>query len=96
MPSSPAVDTLIASIDGTGRLVLPKKLRDQFNLRAGSRLEVASAGDHLTLRPLDATPALVRENDLWIHRGTATAPLADSVSRLREERSDHLSRGATR
>jgi len=85
----------IVTLDGTGRIVLPKSVREQLNLRRGSQLELTIRGSCLELKPLDSTPALVRENGLWIHRGTATAPLADSVSRLREERSDHLGRGAT-
>jgi len=83
---------MVVSIDGAGRIVLPKKVREQLGLRAGSQLELATRGGALELRPVDAVPALVQESGLWIHQGTAQAPLKDAVRRSRDERLDALER----
>ena len=76
----------IVSIDGAGRIVLPKPIRDQFNLLPGSRLEIATAADRLELKPMDSSPALACEQGLWVHQGAAQASLTDAVQQLRDER----------
>ena len=76
----------IVRVDRAGRLVLPKRLRDMFGLRAGSRLELDARGDHLRLRPLDQEPALVKEGGWWVHRGSADEPLEDALREHRAQR----------
>ena len=52
---------MIVTIDNAGRLVVPKPLRDQFNLTPGCELEIEAGVDGITLRRADAEPALVRK-----------------------------------
>jgi AbrB family looped-hinge helix DNA binding protein len=75
------------SIDHAGRIVLPKKLRDRFHLRAGSELEIVPVERGMELRPVKTGPSLKREGRLWVHQGVATEPLEAAVERLRNERS---------
>jgi AbrB family looped-hinge helix DNA binding protein len=49
-------------IDKSGRIVVPKKLRDELNLTAGTRLTVERAGDSLMLMPSSNEAQLVVEN----------------------------------
>jgi AbrB family looped-hinge helix DNA binding protein len=77
--------TLI-SVDRAGRLVLPKRLRDQFGLHPGSQLELAIGPDHVELKPVDTTAILRRNKKLWVHHGRAQAPLSHAVASLRDER----------
>jgi AbrB family looped-hinge helix DNA binding protein len=83
--------TKLLSVDQAGRIVLPKKLREQFNLHAGSQLEIAAGSNHLELRPADRTVMLRRKNKLWVHHGRAQAPLSRAVETIREERVRSLS-----
>ena len=83
----------IVSIDDAGRLVLPKRFRVQFNLHAGSELEVAACPDHLELRPVRATTPLKEVGSLLVHRGSTRAPLTNAVRQLRGERATAQSRG---
>lgn len=52
------------TIDGTGRIVVPRKVRDELHLVAGTTLHIQRSGDRITL-----TPA-VREAHLTIENGT--------------------------
>ena len=88
--------TAIVSIDGAGRIVRPKPLRDQLDLHSGSQLELAAREDRLELRPLASGAALRKQDGLWIHHGKTSVPLAAAVQRLRDERADQLVRQAVR
>jgi AbrB family looped-hinge helix DNA binding protein len=78
---------MTVSIDRAGRIVLPKKLRDQLRLRAGSELEIVPTENGLELKPVGMEPALKKVQGLWVHNGVATdGPLAPLVERLRNDR----------
>lgn len=58
------------TIDGAGRLVIPKELRDRFGLEAGTRLHVDVREGGIHLSPDRPEPALVERDgflvlDLW-------------------------------
>jgi len=59
------------TIDGAGRIVVPRKVRDELHLVAGTVLQLERSGDRLTL-----TPA-VREARLVIEKGTPLILPAD-------------------
>ena len=57
------------TIDRAGRIVVPKSLRERFNLVAGTELEIEASGECLRLRKVGAEPALVRKKGILVHRG---------------------------
>ena len=57
------------TIDKVGRMVLPKALRDQMQLRAGDTLEVESTGVEVTLRPVRPQSGLWKEHGVWVYHG---------------------------
>jgi AbrB family looped-hinge helix DNA binding protein len=82
---------MTVSIDKAGRIVLPKKLRDQFRLRAGSELEIVPTEKGLELKPVGMEPALKRVGGLLVYQGVCREPLTnDLVERLRNERSSEF------
>ena len=85
---------MATTIDGAGRLVVPKALREQFNLTPGCELEIEAGPDGITLRRTDIEPALVRKQGILIHHGStrASVDIGEFVRAEREARSARLAR----
>jgi len=49
-------------IDKAGRVVIPKPLREELRLEPGDALEIATAGERITLRPVRGTGPLTKEH----------------------------------
>ena len=76
---------MIITIDRAGRIVVPKSLRERFNLVAGTELEIEVSGERLQLRKVGAEPALVRKKGILVHHGGARVNL-DIAGFIRAER----------
>ena len=61
-------------IDKAGRVVIPRPVREELQLAAGDALELESAGEQITLRPVRGTSPLTKEHGVWVFR--AGQPLA--------------------
>lgn len=75
-------------IDEAGRIVIPKPLREQLHLEPGDALEMESAGEQITLRPVRGTAPLRKEHGVWVFhtRQSLSASATEAVLReLREE-----------
>lgn len=83
-------------IDKAGRVVIPKPLRIQLQLEPGDGLEMESAGEEITLRPVRGTGPLTKELGVWVFRAGLPLPASttdDMLRQIREER-DLANRGA--
>ncbi|HEY1947532.1 MAG TPA: AbrB/MazE/SpoVT family DNA-binding domain-containing protein [Bryobacteraceae bacterium] len=66
------------TIDKAGRVVIPKPLREELHLEPGDSVEMESAEDQITLRPVRGTGPLSQEHGVWVfHSGQ---PLSASVT----------------
>lgn len=85
---------MVVTIDKAGRVVVPKALRDQFNLTPGCEVEIEATAGRITLRRADAKPTLVRKEGVLIHHGTTRTPLdiADFIRAERDARQARVSR----
>jgi AbrB family looped-hinge helix DNA binding protein len=63
-------------LDKSGRVVLPKPLRQRLGLRPGAALEATEAPEGLLLCPVTQRPALVEHSGFLVHTGQA-APSFD-------------------
>ena len=69
-------------IDSAGRVVLPKKLRDELRIGPGDSLDFESDGDQVTLRPSRAESRMHQKDGIWVCRsggGRVPAELTDQV-----------------
>ena len=76
-------------IDSTGRIVIPKSVRDRLGLRAGADLEVIETADGVILRPVSRRPSLVRAGRFLVHTGKL-ARGSDVRHPLAEDREERL------
>jgi len=75
-------------IDESGRIVLPKPLRERLGLKPGTELEVFDQQSGLLLCKVKEQPALVKVDGLWVHRGVPQpgANWDRIINEVREER----------
>jgi AbrB family looped-hinge helix DNA binding protein len=76
------------TIDKAGRVVVPKKLRDRYNLHAGSVLELEPEANGFRVTVAGIEPSMVRERGILVHHGPATVAVDVAVflNRAREAR----------
>ena len=80
------VPTMRTTIDGAGRLVVPKALRDRLGLVGGSRVEITETPHGLSIVPLVEGPEVDERDGLLVIRGaTGRVVTAAEVSKLRDE-----------
>lgn len=88
---------MTVTIDKSGRVLIPKPLRDRLGLAPGTALALAvrDSGDGaptLALRREDEA-ALVREGSLLVHRGRLDPDL-DTAQLLRDQRAERARKHA--
>ena len=75
-------------IDRSGRIVVPKRLRERLGFRPDSEIEVVEEPGGILLRPAQEKPSMVRVDGFWVHQGVAEpgANWDRVVEDVREER----------
>ncbi len=63
------INGMTIKIDKSGRIVLPKPVRERLRLRAGSDLELEERPEGVILRPVEQQPSMVQKKGIWVHLG---------------------------
>src|SRR5256885_3615883 len=77
------------TLDKTGRLVLPKPVRDELQLRPGDSLELESSEERIVLRPARGNARMRKKQGIWVLHGGAplsAGVVRETIRRVREER----------
>ena len=74
------------TIDRFGRIVLPKKLRDDFNLEPGSQIYIEERGQEIILKPIFGEPSLRLKEGVLVFTGVALGNVNNAVRKHRDER----------
>ena len=82
------INGMTLKIDKSGRIVVPKPLRDRLGLKPDTELEVLEQPGGVLLRPVEQKPSMLRVDGLWVHQGIAQpgANWDRALDDLREER----------
>jgi AbrB family looped-hinge helix DNA binding protein len=70
-PGYNAIMATHLTIDKAGRVVIPKSLREELRLEPGDSLEMETAGEAITLRPVRGSGQLRKEHGVWVFFNTA-------------------------
>ena len=77
------------TLDKTGRVVIPKPLREALHLEPGDALEMETAGEEITLRPVRGMGPLTKEHGVWVFYSGEALPASatdEVLHQVREER----------
>lgn len=77
-------------VDRFGRIVIPKKIRDDFNLQAGSQIRFEESEQGIVLKPVRGESNLRWKDGVLVFSGTPLEDLSNALAKHREERSRSL------
>ena len=83
--------TVRLTLDKTGRIVLPKPLRQQLELAPGDTLEAETSGEQITLRPVRGNAPLRKKHGIWVYRAgepLSNALVQETLRQVRRERDE--------
>jgi AbrB family looped-hinge helix DNA binding protein len=86
MKQSAWEETVQTTLDRFGRIVLPKKLRDDFNLEPGSQIQIEESGLEIILKPVHGEPNLRLKDGVLVFTGIPFGDLNKAVAKHRDER----------
>jgi AbrB family looped-hinge helix DNA binding protein len=81
--------TTTLTIDGAGRLVLPKPVRDELQLLAGDSLELESSENEVVLRPVRRAATMRKKQGVWVMstgKPLAAEVVNETIRKIRNER----------
>jgi AbrB family looped-hinge helix DNA binding protein len=75
-------------IDKSGRIVVPKVLRERFGFEPDSELEALELLNGVLLKKPEERPSMIKVDGLWVHQGIPQpgANLERFLEEIREER----------
>jgi AbrB family looped-hinge helix DNA binding protein len=74
------------TLDRFGRIVLPKKLRDDYNLEPGSQIQIEESGQKIILKPIHGESNLRLKDGVLVFTGVPLGDLNKAVSKHRDDR----------
>lgn len=77
------------TLDKAGRVVIPKPLRDEWQVGPGDSLQIEAEGGRVTLRPLRTSTPLQKERGVWVYRTgqrITASVVQQTLDQVRDER----------
>lgn len=74
------------TIDRFGRIVIPKSMRTELGLSAGSILLAEEVTEGILLKPAQEPPELIDDEGVLVFTGTATEDVTEAVDKHRATR----------
>ncbi len=74
-------------IDNFGRVLIPKKIRDEFGISKSSEIEINTTGeDEIIIKPWANKPVIKKKDGVLVVCSESAGALGDIIDRDREER----------
>jgi len=82
------VNGMELKIDKSGRIVVPKALRERLGFKPDSELEAIEHPDGVLLKRVEERPSMIKVDGLWVHQGNPQqgANWERVLEEVREER----------
>ena len=77
-------------VDRFGRIVIPKKIREDFNLEAGTQIRFEESEQGIVIKSVHGEPNLHWKDGVLVFSGAALGDLSDALERHREERARNI------
>ena len=74
------------TLDKFGRIVIPKRVRDDLGLKPGAVLQIEQADKRILMAPVNEEPHVVVKNGVLVFSGTANGDLVRAIQAHRQER----------
>ena len=74
------------TLDKFGRIVIPKEIRDDFNLKPGSQIRIEEGDQVIILKPFEGEPNLHWKDGVLVFSGTPFGDLGEALEKHREDR----------
>jgi len=82
------------TLDRFGRIVIPKHVRDNMGLEAGTILQIEKEGKKIVLHPVQGKPQVMEKKGILVFTGTAVGDVGAALHEHRRSRLKKISRGA--
>ena len=80
------------TLDRFGRIVIPKVIRDDFNLKPGSPIRIEESDQVIILKPMQGEANLHWKDGVLVFSGTPLGDLSKELKKHREDRAKNLRR----
>jgi len=80
-------------LDKFGRIVIPKRVRDDLGLKPGAVLQIEQADQRIVVEPVNEEPRVVVKNGVLVFSGTATGDIVGAIQVNRQERLSEVGSG---
>ena len=78
------------TLDRFGRIVIPKKIREGFNLGAGSPVRIEEGQEGIVLKPIEGDPCLSEKDGVLVFSGKCVGDMEGVLDELRQQRHQAL------
>lgn len=74
------------TLDRFGRIVIPKKIRDDFNLEAGTQIKIEKTDQAIILKAIQGEPNLHWKDGVLVFSGASMGDIGGALAKHRKER----------
>ncbi len=80
------------TLDKFGRIVIPKRIREDLNLKPGTQIRIEESNQSIILKPIHDEPNLILKDGVLVFSGTPVGDLEKAISHHRYARTKSISK----